>query len=165
MDPTLLVTGAMILLKPLMEKASEKAFETIGEKMGEKVVEKGFWKKVKDLFIVDEEKELIQSIEKKEIATSNEIAIIENKLKQEVLKNPSFAEELKSNFNISSTNMFFAEQLLKSFEKDKEKLENLIQDKRLAGISNEDQYELEIQRVVRRMVKDEEKFRHLFNIT
>jgi hypothetical protein len=33
MDISLIATGAMTLLKPLLEKAGEKAAETIGEKL------------------------------------------------------------------------------------------------------------------------------------
>ena len=161
MDISLFITGAMTLLKPLLEKAGEKAAETIGEKLAEKTVEKDFWQKVKSIFILDGEPQFIRQIENKPIATAQEVAIIEGKITKEISTNPQFFAEMQNILNLSSTTIFIAEQLLKSIQADRVKLESLIQEKRLAGIETEDQYELVIKRTIRRLEKDEKEFIHL----
>lgn len=163
MDASLIIMGAMTLLKPLLEKAGEKAAETIGEKLAEKTVEKSFWKKVKGLFIIEGEEKIVEDIENKSVANSQDIEIIESKITKEVETNPQFAAELWSSLNISKTNELYAEQLLISLEKDKEKLAELVQDRRDAVVGLQEQYELEIRRLLRRMQKDEQQFLKLLN--
>lgn len=163
MDASLIITGAMTLLKPLLEKVGEKAAETIGEKLAEKTVEKSFWKKVKGLFIIEGEEKTVEDIENKSVANSQDIAIIESKITKEVETNPQFAAELWSTLNISKTNELYAEQLLISLQKDKEKLAELVQDRRDAVVGLQEQYELEIRRLLRRMEKDEQQFLNLLN--
>jgi len=163
MDPSLIVTGAVTLLKPLLEKAGEKAAETIGEKVAEQTVTKGFWQKVKGLFIIDDEEQIINEIQNKEIATSGDISKIEQKLTTHVAANPQFVSELEATFQLSSTHKFQAELILKSILKDKEKLEELYEDKRLASVDAEGGYELMIVKTVRRMAKDEKEFLKLIN--
>lgn len=163
MEASLIVTGAMTLLKLLLEKAGEKAAETIGEKLAEKTVEKSFWEKVKGLFIIEGEEKTVEDIENKSVANSQDIAIIENKITKEVETNPQFATELWSTLNISKTNELYAEQLLISLQKDKEKLAELVQDRRDAVVGLQEQYELEIRRLLRRMQKDEKQFLELLN--
>ena len=158
MDASLIITGAMTLLKPLLEKASESAAETIGEKLASKTVEKSFWKKVKSLFIIEEDKKVIQEIENKPIATSQDIELIENKISQEAKANPQFAAELQASFDLSSTDVFVAEQLLKSILADRKKLVELYEQKRLAGIETEGSYEIMISRTRQRLEKDEKEF-------
>ncbi len=158
MDALLIASGVMTLLKPLLKKAGEKAAETIGEKLIEKTVEKTFWEKVKNIFIKQNERQSIEVIEAKPIASSLDFSLIEEKLVNEVKTNQQFANELTSLLNLSDTSAFLAEQLLISINKDKEKLTLLMDDRRLAGIGNVDQYDLEIRRVIRRMEKDEKEF-------
>ena len=158
MDGGLIIAGAMTLLSPLLSKAGEKAAETIGEKLAEKTVEKNFWQKVKRLFIIEEEVALIEAIENKPIATAQDINLIKNKITEVAQSNPAKAAELQSAFNLSSTDMLEAELLLKSAQKDMEKLREYYEERRNAGIEAEGQYENMIARTKRRMAKDEKRF-------
>lgn len=158
MDPSLIITGGITLLKPLLEKAGEKAAETIGEKVAEGAATKSFWKNVKRVFVIDDEEEVINEIEKKTIASSDDVKKIENKLIAHTASNPQFASELEASFQLSSTDKFQAELILKSILKDKEKLEELYEDKRLASVDAVGGYELMIAKTVRRMAKDERDF-------
>jgi hypothetical protein len=164
MDISLITTGAMTLLKPLLEKAGEKAAETIGEKLAEKTVEQSFWHKVKGLFIIEEEKQTVQAIESKPVATQQEVTLIERKLTKEINSNPQFAAEMQATFNLSSTNIFVAEQLLKSIQADRLKIVELFEDKRLAGIETEGSYEIMIKRTRKRLEKDEKEFINLITV-
>jgi len=163
MDASLIVTGAITLLKPILEQAGKKAAETIGEKVGKGTVSKGFWKNVKSLFIIDEEEEMIKEIENKTIASSDDVMKIEQKLTAHADSNPQFASELEASFQLSSTNKFQAELILKSILKDKEKLEELYEDRRLASVDSVGGYDLMIAKTVRRMAKDEKEFLKLIN--
>jgi hypothetical protein len=158
MDGGLIIAGAMTLLSPLLTKAGEKAAETIGEKLAEKTVEKNFWQKVKRLFIIEEEIALIEAIENKSIATTQDIQLIESKLEKGIAENSELAAEIQADFNLSSTNMFIAEQLLISIRKDRLKLKELFEERRDAGIETEGQYDLMIKRTARRLSKDEKDF-------
>lgn len=158
MDPSLIITGAMTLLKPLLEKAGEKAGENIGEKM----LEKNTWQKIRGLFLVDDEATLA-TIEKKSIASSKEIEIIETKLSKEVSSNSQFATEIQSSFGLSDTNIFIAEQLLKSIQTNKTKLEELYRDRSDAGIETEGSYNIMIRRVSKRLQKDVQEFSSLIH--
>ncbi len=163
MDPSLVIAGTMAVLKPFLEKAGETAAETIGKKLGESTTEKTFWNKVKGLFVVDDEEQLFQEIENKPIATQQDVALIEDKLTKEMASNPQFAAEIQADFNLSSTDMFVAEQLLKSIRADRDKLKELFEEKRLAGIETEGSYEIMIARTRRRMKKDEKEFLSLIS--
>lgn len=158
MDASLIFTGAMTLLKPILEKAGERAAETIGEKLATKAIEETFWQKVKGLFVEEIEQNTIEAIENRPTATAQEVALIETKLKNAIKTNPQFAADTQAAMPISSNDMFVAEQLLKSIEADKQKLKQLFEDKGLAGIETEDQYELMIKKTRRRMQKDEQEF-------
>lgn len=125
MDPLLVLNGCWLLLKPLLEKASEKAAETIGEKLAEKTAEKSLWKTIKGLFIIDEEKQIIEAIESKPIANSQEISIIERKVNEEISKNPNFIEELRMSLNINSANEFIVSQIINSIKNAQLELEKL----------------------------------------
>jgi hypothetical protein len=164
MDISLIATGAMTLLKPLLQKAGEKAAETIGEKLAQKTVEKSFWQQAKGLFIIEEEKQVIKAIENKTLATQHEVTLIENKLTKEIANNPQFAAEVQASFNLSSTNIFVAEQLLKSIQADRLKLVELLEDKRLASIETEGSYEIMIKRTRKRLEKDEKEFITLITV-
>ena len=163
MDPSVIVTGAITLLKPLLEKAGEKAAETIGEKVAEGTVSKSFWQSVKRLFVIDEEEEIIKEIENKTIASSDDLNKIEHKLTKHAANNPQFVSDLEASFQLSSTDKFQAELILKSLLKDKEKLKELYEDKRLASVDAEGGYELMIAKTLRRMAKDEKEFLKLIN--
>lgn len=163
MDTSLIVTGAMTLLKPLLEKAGEKAAETIGEKVGEETVTKGFWQNVKRVFVIDDEEQIINEIENKTIASFDDVKKIENKLTAHAVSNSQFVSDLEASFQLSSTNKFQAELILKSILKDKEKLKELYEDKRLASVDAEGGYELMIAKTIRRMAKDEKDFLKLIN--
>jgi len=157
MDPSLIITAATTLLKPVLEKVGETAAKTIGERIGEKTVEKSTWQRTKNLFITDDEQVQIEAIENKSVANNADIQLLENKLNDEIANNPDFAVELQTTMNLTPANIFMAEQYLKSIEEDKKKLAELIADKRLAGIETEDQYELQIRRIRRRLEKDEQQ--------
>ena len=137
MDPYLIVTGAITLLKPLLEKVGKKAAETIGEKIGEGTVTKDFWQNVKHVFVIDDEEQLINEIENKTIASTDDVKKIEDKLTAHAVSNPQFVSKLEASFQLSSTNKFQAELILKSILKDKEKLKELYEDKRLASVDAE----------------------------
>ena len=162
MEPSLIITGAMTLLKPLLEKAGEKAAETIGEKLVNKAVEKSFWQKVESLFIIEDEKtdepKEIKDIANKSIATSSEVAKIEAKFSHAINTNPQFAAEVQSDFGLSHSDKFIAEQLLISIAADKEKLTEYLEERRLASIETEGSYDIMIARTQRRMKKDENTF-------
>jgi len=158
MDPNLIITGAMTLLSPLLEKAGEEAAKTIGKKVAEKTVEKNFWEKVKGIFIIEDDEATIKVIESKPIATKADVEIIEKKLTKHVTSNPEFAAELQATFNLSSTNMFIAEQLLASIKKDRQKLIELFQERGDASIETEGSYDIMIARTTRRLEKDEKQF-------
>lgn len=158
MDGGLIITAAMTVLSPLLTKAGEKAAETIGEKLAEKTVEKNFWQKVKRLFIIEEEVALIEAIENKPIATAQDIQLIESKLGQAIAENPALAAEIQADFKLSNTNIFIAEQLLKSIQADRIRLQELFEERRDAGIEIEGQYENMIKRTARRLNKDEKEF-------
>lgn len=164
MDISLLITGAMTLLTPILEKAGEEAAKTIGKKVAEKTIEKKFWKQIKHIFIIEDEKTIIETIENKQIATSGDIEIIEKKLTKHVKSNPQFAAELQASFGLSSTNMFLAEQLLISIKKDRQKLVELFQERGNAGIETEGSYDNMISRTSRRLGKDEKRFLQLMKI-
>ncbi len=158
MDISLIITGAMTLLKPLLEKGSEKAAETIGEKLAEKTTEKTFWTKIKNIFSVDEQEKL-NAIEKKPVATKQEVELIENKLTKEVESNPQFAADVKAAFNLSPTDYLVAEELLKSIKDGQEKLKKLFQDRRDdPSIETSGQYKIMIRRVRDRLEEDETEF-------
>lgn len=125
MEAALILTGAMTLLKPLLQKAGEKAAETIGEKIAQKTVEKSFWGKIKSLFINDNEIEIIEKIEKKEIASNEDLILIENKLKEEIRSNPTCLNDLKASLNITSANEFIAMQAIDSIGKAQIELDTL----------------------------------------
>lgn len=161
MDASLIVAGTMALLKPLLEKAGEKAAETIGEKVAEKTTEKSFWQTVKRAFILDDEEAMIQEIENKPIATQADMEMIEKKVSAHITTDPQFAAEAEAAFNLSSTKMFQAELLLKSLQKDRETLKELYDERRDASIDAVGGYEVKIAQVIRRMEKDEKKFRNL----
>jgi hypothetical protein len=84
--------------------------------------------------------------------------MIESKITKEINANPQFAAEMQATFNLSSTNMFIAEQLLKSIKADRLKLIELMEDKRLASIETEGSYEIMIKRTRKRLEKDEKEF-------
>lgn len=157
MDPALIITAATTLLKPILGKVGETVAETIGERIGEKTIEKSTWQRVKSIFITDDEQAQIEVIENKPVANNADIQLLENKLNDEITNNPDFAAELQSTMNLTPTNIFIAEQYLKSIDADKKKLVELIEDKRLSGVGKDDEYELEIRRILRRMEKDEKK--------
>lgn len=163
MDPSLIVTGAVTLLKPLLEKAGEKAAETIGEKVAERTVTKSFWENVKRVFVIDDDEQTINEIENKTIASSDDVEKIENKLTAHAVSNPKFVSDLEASFQFSSTDKFQAELILKSILKDKETLAELYEDKRLASVDAVGGYELMIARTIRRMAKDEKDFLKLIN--
>ncbi|MGB0863345.1 MAG: hypothetical protein ACPG19_10790 [Saprospiraceae bacterium] len=158
MDPILIAQGAMTLLKPLLEKVGESAVKTISEKLDDKTTEKKFWQSVKSLFIIEEEVKALEAIENKPIATAQDINLIKNKITEVAQSNPAKAAELQSAFNLSSTDMLEAELLLKSAQKDMEKLREYYEERRNAGIEAEGQYENMIARTKRRMAKDEKRF-------
>ena len=164
MDISLLITGAMTLLTPLLKKAGEEAAKTIGEKVAEKTVEKSFWKKIKGIFIIEDEKAIIEAIENKPIATSKDIEIIEKKLTKHINSDPQFAADLQASFELSTTNMFIAEQLLISIKRDRQKLVELFDERSNAGIETEGSYDNMISRTSRRLSKDETKFLQLMKI-
>lgn len=140
MDASLIITGAIALLRPLMVKAGEKAAETIGEKMAEKTVTKSFWKKVERLFIVDDDEEVIKAIESKPVATKSEVAIIENKIRSEAAKNPQFVEEIKESLNINATNEFLITEKFESICRLQEEIKNLERQMERAGIATSGDY-------------------------
>ncbi len=129
MDISLIFQGVMTLLSPFLQKAGEKAAETIGEKFASKTFEKDFWHNVKTIFIKDEEVKQIAAIESKQIASAEDVKLIENKLSTELNSNPQFAAKIQSAFNFSSTNMFIAQQLLKSIKASTDKLIDLYDDR------------------------------------
>lgn len=158
MDISLIATGAIAILTPLLAKAGESAAETIGEKLANKATEKGIWQKVKNLFIEAGDQQTIIQIENKPIATQGEITLIESKLTRELATHPEFTAEIQSYFNLSSTDMFIAEQLLRSIQKDRAKLAELYEDRRDAGIETSGQYDNMIKITRRRLEKDESEF-------
>ena len=162
MDIALIISAGMTLLKPLLEKASEKAGETIGQRIAESTTEKSFWKKVKRIFIIEDEEGKINSIESKITANNSDIIEIENKLTNQLIKDPDFAIELEASLNISSTDSFVAEQLLISITNDREKLKDLYEERRNAGVEAIGGYENMIIRTRKRLEKDEVEFRKLF---
>jgi len=153
MDPSLIITAITTLLNPLLQKAGETAATTIGQRIGETTVEKSTWDRFKRLFVTDDEQLQIKAIEDKSTAGDADIKLLENKLNEEVKKTPELAAEFQSIIGID----FVAEQYLKSIKEDEKKLAELIADKRLAGIETEDQYELQIKRIRRRMGKDKKQ--------
>jgi len=158
MDPSTIAIAALTLLEPLLKKAGEKGAETIAEKIAEKAIEKSTWKNIKRLFVIDDEVEVIQSIENKPIATDYDIATIEDKIIQSMTANPQVATDIESSFEISPTNKIIAEQLLKSIQRDTEQLKELFEDRRLASIETEGSYEIMISRTRRRIEKDQKEF-------
>ena len=158
MEISLLVTAALTILSPLLTKAGEKAAETIGEKLANKATEKGIWQKVKSLFIVTDDEQVIEQIENKSIATQADIASIEEKLTQKLENHPKLAGEIQEYLHLSSTNMFVAERLLRSIQDDRARLVELYEERRNAGIESEGQYENMIARTRRRLEKDEREF-------
>jgi regulator of extracellular matrix RemA (YlzA/DUF370 family) len=163
MDISLLAQGAITLLSPLLMKAGEKAAETIGEKLGANATDAGLWKTITRIFITDDETALITAIESKPVATAQEVEAVHAKISAEIHANPQFAAAVQAALNITPTNIFIAEQLLKSIEADKAQLKTLIEDARLAGIETEGQYELMIKKTMRRIEKDEKQFYTLLN--
>ena len=153
MDVSLILTGAMALLKPLLEKAGEKAAETIGEKLAEKTVQKTFWEKVKGLFIIEEEKQVIQAIENKTIAAPEEISLIEQKISEELNTNPAFSQEVKSSLNISPNNEFLATQKLQSIQRLQSQIKQLEVQMERAGIASAGDY-------INRVELQKEKLNH-----
>lgn len=156
MDISLLVIGAITLLKPLLEKAGDKAAETIGEKLADKITEKGIWTKIKEFFIKYEEVQVIEQIENKTIATQEEITLIEEVLKKGCQANPLIAEEIQNHLNLD-----IAKHLLLSIQKDREDLENFYEDRRLASVDAVGGYEVMIGKTRRRLEKDEKEFLEL----
>lgn len=140
MDASLVVTGAMALLKPLLEKASEKAAETIGEKFAEKTVQKTFWHKIKGLFIIEKEKRAIESIENKSVASVADIAYIENKLKIEIEKNPDFINSVKETLNINFVNEALVKEKFISIQRLQDEIKQLETQMERAGIATSGDY-------------------------
>jgi hypothetical protein len=122
MEISLLITGAMALLSPLLTKAGEKAAETIGEKLADKATEKGVWQRIKGLFVGTGEEAVIEQIENKTIASPADVALIEEKLTMGLKARPEFAEEIQTFLNLTPANVFEAQLLLKSMERARIKL-------------------------------------------
>ena len=165
MSVSLILQGIMTILSPFLQKAGEKAAEKIGEKFTEKTFEAGFWHKVKKVFIKDEEIKQFEIIESKEVATPEDIKLIENKLLNELKINSQFAAEIESAFNFSATNKFISQQLLISIKSCTEKLVEKYQD-REGLVSNPiplESVEYQIKQLERMLRKDESKFRELVN--
>jgi hypothetical protein len=158
MELTLLVQGAMVLLKPLLEKAGESAAKTIGEKLATKTVEKSFWQGVKRLFVIEEDIKALEAIENKPIATEQDLNLIKDKITAITQSSPDKAAELQAAFNLSSTDMFEAKLLMKSIQKDMKKLEEYYEGRSNAGIETKGQYKNMIAQTRRRMAEDEKTF-------
>lgn len=138
----------MALLSPLLIKAGEKAFETIGEKLAEKSLEKSFWLKIKAIFILDQEQAIIEAIEKKPVATSQEIAMIEQKVNNAVVLDPQLAVEIKESLQITPLNEFFVSQKVQSINRLHTEISSLEVQMERAGIGTAGDYinKIELQR-------------------
>lgn len=140
MEPLSIVNIGMALLQPLLTKATEKAAETIGEKLAEKSVESTTWQKIKGLFVEEEEKQVVNAIENKPVATQHEVAIIEAKVNQAVTTNPQFATELKTALNITPLNEFLVTEKANSIKRLQAEIARLQLQMERAGIGTEGDY-------------------------
>lgn len=129
-----------LLLKSILEKAGEKVTGTIGEKLGEHAIKKSFWQKIKSLFSKKEEQETIKSIEQKNKASSTDILMLEQKLKETYKNNPDFIKELKEVLNINAINEGLIINKLKSIERIQKKIEKLELQMENAGIGTKGDY-------------------------
>ena len=158
MDVSLIISGATTLLHSFLTKAGGKAAETIGEKIAKKAMEKTFWEKVKSIFVDKQEHDTVEEIEKKPVASQQEIAWINKKVTSEISSNPTFASEILTSFKLTPVNLYVAELILKSITADKAQLEELYKQRRLAGIEAEGPLENMISKVRKRLETDEKEF-------
>jgi hypothetical protein len=134
MDISLLLTGAMIFLKPYLTKVAETFADKATETVGERLVDKSFWKSVKKLFI-NEDQEIIENIENKTTAAPADVEVIEQKISTELTSNPKFADELKSALNITPINEFLITEKLKSIRRLQDDISKLTIQLERAGIA------------------------------
>jgi len=144
MEISLLVTAAITLLTPFLTKAGEKAAETIGDKLANKATEKGIWQKVKGLFIANDDRQLIEQIESKPVATQAEVALIENKLTKELETNPKLVEDFKAVLNITPYNEFIVANKLESIKRLQSEIKDLEIEMENAGIGTAGDYKNKI---------------------
>lgn len=157
---SLLPISIITILKPILTTVGEKAAETIGEKLAAQPFEEDFWKKIKRVFIIDDEEETIKQIENKTVASGDDMEIIEKKLIKLISSNPNEKIELETAMRTgkSSTDLMQMDSLLKSINLDRIELEKLYTKRRRASVEAVGGYKNQIEITLERLHEYEEEY-------
>ena len=160
MDFSLLTTGVMTLLSPILdkEKESDQSDKTIGQKLEEEPRLSRYWQQIQGLFQSKEARKMLKDMEGKTTISLQEFLQLEQAILDGGKDNPDFVANLQATFNLSITDALVVQQLLISLQEDHKQLAELFEQRRNAGIATAGQYDNMIALTRKRMKKDEQEF-------